>query len=253
MGLMARSALVIRHVAFEDLGLLAPLLAARGIATRHVEAGAEDLRGFDPLAPDLVIVLGGPVGAYERESYPFLVDEAALLERRLAADRPTLGICLGAQLMAAALGARVYSGGHKEIGWKPVTLSVAGRRSCLAGLGYAHVLHWHGDTFDLPAGAVHLAASDLYPNQAFAWGRTGLALQFHLEATDPRSLERWFIGHAAEIGAVPGLALPALRAATGRFGPVLAPLAAAVFAQWFDGIGLGEIGLLETRPTATDT
>jgi GMP synthase (glutamine-hydrolysing) len=234
---MTRTALAIRHVAFEDLGLLAPLLLSRGFAVRYCEAGFQDLAAIDPLEPDLVIVLGGPIGVYDDGIYPFLRDEQTLLARRLGADRPTLGICLGAQLMAAALGARVYPGGTKEIGWTPLALGEAGRRSCLAELGDAAVLHWHGDTFDLPAGAVHLAATDLYPNQAFAWRRAGLALQFHLEVVDPAPFERWLVGHAVELGRVPGLTVQGLRAATAGFGPVLAPRAERAFARWLSDVG----------------
>lgn len=234
---MTRTALVIRHVAFEDAGLLAPLLAERGFEVRTLDAGADDLAGIDPLQPDLMVVLGGPISVYEDDIYPFITDECALLARRLAADRPTLGICLGAQMMAAALGAKVYPGPAKEIGWKSLDLGEAGLRSCLGLLGGAKVLHWHGDTFDLPAGAVHLAATDLYPNQAFAWRTAGLALQFHLEAVEPRALERWLVGHAVELGRVPGLTVPALRAATAQFGPVLAASARRAFTHWLTGVG----------------
>jgi GMP synthase (glutamine-hydrolysing) len=136
----------------------------------------------------LLIVLGGPIGAYETDTYPFLAAEIALLERRLMHDRPTLGICLGSQLMAKALGARVFPGPLKEIGWGRIDLTEAGAGSSLASLGSedSEVLHWHGDTFDLPAGAVRLACNANYENQAFAFGQAALALQFHAEA-DPGS------------------------------------------------------------------
>jgi hypothetical protein len=121
----------------------------------------------------LLIVLGGPIGAYETDTYPFLAAEIALLERRLMHDRPTLGICLGSQLMAKALGARVFPGPLKEIGWGRIDLTEAGAGSSLASLGSedSEVLHWHGDTFDLPAGAVRLACNANYENQAFAFGK----------------------------------------------------------------------------------
>ncbi len=174
-----KTAFVIQHLTFEDLGTFGPLLSRRGFAWRYLEAGIDDLTRLEPDEPDLLVVLGGPIGAYEEDRYPFLADELRLLEQRLAADRPTLGICLGAQLMARALGARVYPGSAKEIGWKPLSLTPAGRSSPLAHLDghLTSILHWHGDTFDLPEGATLLATSDLYRHQAFAWGQGALAFQ----------------------------------------------------------------------------
>jgi GMP synthase (glutamine-hydrolysing) len=214
-----RKAIVLRHVAFEDLDSFAAILERHGFAIAYYEAGVDDLAAIDPLAPDLLVVLGGLIGVYEDAAYPFVRDELRLIERRLAADRPILGICLGAQLMAKALGGAVYPGNGKEIGWAPLTLTEAGRASCLAHLApeKTAVLHWHGDTFDLPAGATRLASTPRYPNQAFAWGKS-LALQFHVEAT-ARGLERWFIGHAGEIAATDGVDVASLRRDTARWAP----------------------------------
>src|ERR1700693_2844202 len=104
---MTKSCLAVRHVAFEDLGLLGPLVAARGYDVRYHDAGIDRFDGETLIAPDLVVVLGGPIGVYEAETYPFITDETAAFAARLAANKPILGICLGAQMMAAALGARV--------------------------------------------------------------------------------------------------------------------------------------------------
>ncbi|WP_242480705.1 glutamine amidotransferase-related protein [Rhodovibrio sodomensis] len=164
-----QTALALRHVAFEDLGLLAPLLAERGIAARTLDAGVDDLAAVDPLGNDMLVVLGGPIGATDDAAYPWLADELRLIERRLAAGRPTLGICLGAQLIARALGAACYPAPAKEIGWAPVELTEAGQASCLAPLGEGtSVLHWHGDTFDLPSGVTHLAATEICQNRRSA-------------------------------------------------------------------------------------
>ena len=139
--------------------------------------------------------------------------------------------------MAAALGARVTFGGTKEIGFGPVALTQEGVKSALAPLAapQAAVLHWHGDTFDLPQGAVRLASNEIYPNQAFTYGPNALALQFHLEA-DPAKLERWFVGHAVEL-AKAGIDIPALRAETAQRAALYTHQAAAVFGKWLQEIG----------------
>jgi GMP synthase (glutamine-hydrolysing) len=228
--------LAIRHVPFEDLGLLGPLLAARKHAIRYVEAPTADFGPLDALAPDLLVVLGGPIGVYENDRYPFIDAEVALLERRLAAGKPTLGICLGSQLMAKALGARVYPSGVKEIGWAPLELTSEGAGSCLRHLA-TPVLHWHGDTFDLPAGAVRLASTPACRNQAFSAGRHALALQFHAEACG-QPLEAWFVGHACEIAGTKGTSVPQLRADTQRFSPALEESGRACFGDWLSSVGL---------------
>lgn len=231
-----KTAVAIRHVAFEDLGSFASVLSQRGWALRYLEAGVDRLDDFDPAKPDLLVMLGGPIGAYEEASYPFIRDELSLLQRRLQADRPTLGICLGAQMMARALGARVYPGPRKEIGWTPLRLSPEGQVSPLAHLDGAltSMLHWHGDTFDLPAGATGLASSDPYPNQAFCWGRSALALQCHPEVRASQ-IERWLIGHAGELAAA-GISIPDLRAESARLAPTLEQQGRRFFDAWLTTI-----------------
>lgn len=229
-------AIALRHVAFEDLGLLAPALAHTGWDYDILDAATADLTRPEIAAADLLIVLGGPIGVGDVDDYPFLTREIALLERRLADDRPTLGVCLGSQLMAAALGARVYAGPVKEIGWAPLQLTDEGRASCLAPLGEpdATVLHWHGDTFDLPAGAIRLASTPAYANQAFAFGQNALALQFHIEA-DPARLAEWYVGHTVELGAAK-ISIPALRSATAQVASRIPAQAERIFARWLSQI-----------------
>lgn len=230
-----RRAVAIRHVPFEDLDAFAEILEGKGFSISYRDAPVDDLTGPELAAAELLIVLGGPIGAYEEDVYPFLADEIRLVETRLAAGRPVLGICLGSQIMARALGSRVYASGGKEIGWAPLRLSAAGQASCLGHLGpEVSVLHWHGDTFDLPEGARHLAATAQTANQAFAWQKHGLALQFHIEAT-ARGLERWYVGHAAEIGATAGLSVAALRSQAARCWPRLQAPARACLEAWLDG------------------
>jgi GMP synthase (glutamine-hydrolysing) len=230
-----KRAVALRHVAFEDLDGFAPLLEARGYGISTCDAATDDLAAPALGDADLVIVLGGPIGAYEEKDYPFLAAEIALIERRLAHGRPVLGLCLGAQLMARALGAGVYPAGFKEIGFSPVALSRDGMRSALAALEGIAVLHWHGDTFDLPAGATHLAGTPRTPNQAFAWQRHGLALQFHIETT-ARGLERWYVGHALEIAQAPGVSVAALRADALRLAPALVDAGRCVLGDWLESI-----------------
>lgn len=227
-----RSAVALRHVAFEDLGLLSSVLDREGWDVAFCDAAIDDVSHRSIEDTDLLIVLGGPIGVYETDAYPFLTREIALLERRLARGRPTLGICLGGQLMAQALGARVYPGGIKEIGWGRVDITSEGLASCLGPLAHdaARVLHWHGDTFDLPAGAQRLAFNAQYENQAFSYGRHALALQFHLEA-DPRQLEEWYVGHAVEL-AIAGIPIADLRAATAEVANVLPSQADRIFTRW---------------------
>jgi GMP synthase (glutamine-hydrolysing) len=233
-----KTALAITHIAFEDLGTIEGALLQAGYSIERCDARAADLTGLDPCAYDLAVVLGGPMGVYERDRYPFITSEIEFLRSRLASAKPTLGICFGAQLMAAALGARVYPGSNgKEIGWKPLQPGAhAAEFPAMANLlaGGLPVLHWHGDTFDLPAGARHMAASDLYPNQAFSVGRFALALQFHLEAT-AEGLERWYAGHAAEL-AHAGIDVSALRRASELHAPALKAASGPFWQEWLSGV-----------------
>lgn len=228
-----KEVVAVRHLSFEHLGTLAPLLSGRGFRIRYLDAGVADLKGFDPLSPALLVMLGAPIGACDEAQYPFLGDELRIIEQRLRAQRPLLGICLGAQLMARALGSRVYAGAAREIGWAPIQLTPEGEKSCLAGLRSCgcQVLHWHGDTFDLPPAATRLASTATTPNQAFAIGDQALALQFHLEA-DPAEIERWLIGHAHEIAATAGVSPEAIRADTARHGAAVAASAAGCIQHW---------------------
>ncbi|MCZ4306377.1 glutamine amidotransferase [Zoogloeaceae bacterium G21618-S1] len=224
-------ALVLRHVAFEDLGLFEGPLRQRGYTIETVDAGV-DAHPRRLRSADLLIVCGGPIGAYETDRYPYLSEEINAIGERIGIGAPTLGLCLGAQLMAAAMGAPVYPGRHKELGWSPLQLTEAGCASPLAAVGDLPVLHWHGDTFDIPKGATWLAASADTPHQAFSVGHHALALQFHLEM-DPSRIEQWLIGHTAELTAA-GINLPALRAATALHGPQLAAIARSVLTTWLD-------------------
>lgn len=229
---MAPQALAVRHVPFEDLGILGPLLERRGYRTTYLDAGVAPVTPEALLSAELAVVLGGPIGVYETEAYPFLVAEKQAIAARLAAGLPTLGVCLGAQLIADVLGAEVHATGRKEIGYAPLTLTAEGRASVLASVGETPVLHWHGDQFAIPDGGQRLAETPGFPNQAFALGATVLGLQFHLEA-DPARLEHWLIGHACELAGA-GIDPRTIRADAARHGDALAAAATRVFTDWLD-------------------
>jgi GMP synthase (glutamine-hydrolysing) len=233
-----KSALVLSHIAFEDLGTLDSPLRKRGFSIEYAVAAQAHFPLAQAEACDLLVVLGGPMGVYEQHAYPFLTDEIACIQRRLDARRPILGICLGAQLMAAALGARVYPGENgKEIGWAPLQACPDAKGAPwfapLLSPGLS-VFHWHGDTFDLPPGALHLASSQLYAIQAFALGDFALGLQFHPEV-NAAGLESWYVGHARELSQA-GIPPESLRLAARKNGAALEAAAAQFWDLWLDHI-----------------
>jgi len=225
-----KTAIALRHLDFEDVGTFAAVLAEYGYQLQYLDPTIDNL---EPAShADVLIVLGGPVGANDEKIYPFLEQELSIVRERLNSGKPLLGICLGAQLIAKALGARVSPLGIKEIGFSPLTLTTAGKASVLSALGDTPILHWHGDQFDIPANAVHLASTSVCQNQAFSIGRNVLALQCHLES-DTRKIEHWLIGHANEL-AHAGINPCTLRAEATALGERLTLAARAVFAAWLN-------------------
>lgn len=231
---MLRTAVAIRHIHFENLGSFEAVLTAAGYKIHYYDLGVHELWTLDPPLADLLIVLGGPVGVYEADAYPFLAEERRILQARLAANRPTLGICLGAQQIAATLGAQVAPSGKKEIGFSPLSLTEAGRAGPLRHLEGVPVLHWHGDAFAIPEGAANLATTSLCATQGFALGRNVLALQFHAEVNACTDIERWLIGHAAELA---GAAIDPrdLREQAAQVGPQLREAARRMLSEWLQG------------------
>ncbi len=187
-----RKILVFQHVAHELLGTLNPLLKDSGFRIRYVNfdrdpAARPSLDGYFGL-----VVLGGPMSVDQVDLYPFLAVEVELVAEALQRGMPVLGICLGAQLLARALGADVRPHHSKEIGWYQINPTAAGADDpVFAGMSDTeHIFQWHGDTFDIPSGAVHLASSPDCENQAFRYGDTAYGFQFHLEVDRPM-VERW--------------------------------------------------------------
>jgi GMP synthase-like glutamine amidotransferase len=176
---------VLQHVPFEDIGSIASWLAARGITPNYTRFYDDGL--LPPVEGlDLVIVMGGPMSVSDEAQLPWLRAEKRFLREAIAHGVRVFGICLGAQLIADALGARVYPNAEKEIGWFPIQGAAEDAdpaEDCCRFPAESLVFHWHGETFDLPAGAVRLARSAACANQAFRIGRQMVGLQFHLETT----------------------------------------------------------------------
>ena len=227
-----KTLLAIRHVPFEDLGSFAPLLSQAGYGIRYAEAPTGDFTALGQERWDLVVVLGGPIGVNDAADYPFLLPELKFVEARLKSGALMLAICLGSQLVANALGARVSRTKEVEIGWKPLHLTDAGRRSPLRHLT-APVFHWHGDTFELPAGAESLASTDLTPCQAFSWGRT-LAMQFHPEVS-AKGLESWYVGNVGELRDLK-LGPGEMRRAAAAHGATMEAEAALMLQEWLGSL-----------------
>jgi GMP synthase-like glutamine amidotransferase len=177
---------VLQHVPFEGLGIIEPWLAARGAVT-HTTRFFDSPRLPDLADLDLVIAMGGPMSVNDEADLPWLKEEKRFIAEAIDAGKAVLGICLGAQLIANSLGARVYPGPHKEIGWFDIERT-SDSTELFRFPNKATVFHWHGETFDLPSGASRLARSAGCENQAFQIGPRTIGLQFHLETT-PESAE----------------------------------------------------------------
>lgn len=245
-----REALILQHVGHEDCGLLAPLLSACGLAIHDVRLD----RG-EPVPPSargvLWVVMGGPMGVGDLGDprYPFLEPEADAIRARLAAQQPMLGICLGAQLIAHAAGAAVYPnrgpGGQlvREVGWGPVDFAAVADEPSLLGLGSREVLlHWHGDTFDLPALSVHLASTPRCANQAFRLGRHAYALQFHPEVPGER-VDLWCAEDADYVlGALGPQGASEIAEGTRRHGAAAAVSGTRLLANILADLGVGHAG-----------
>lgn len=223
--------LVVQHVPNEGLGQFEPLVDRFGLAVETIGPGvsipADTLAGMSGL-----IVLGGPMGVYESDRHPRLVDEQELIRSALAARVPVLGICLGSQLLASALGARVYPAPAKEIGWYDVTLEPEGESDSLFAGAPARfkALHWHGDVFDLPGGAVPLARSAMTRHQAFSYGGVAWGLLFHLEA-GVEEVKKMAAGFPDEVATLEGGAERLVRDAE-RFYRETAEVGRRVLSSW---------------------
>ncbi len=193
---MTEKILAIQNAPGEHLGYFEHVLEDLGLIYEYAYPPRfPALRGFSRL-----IVLGGPMGVYEAGRYPFIQDETLYIRRAFSLGIPVLGICLGAQLMASSLGAEVFPGGKKELGWHSLRLTEEGEKDAVLGVlpREFNAFHWHGDTFTLPENTLHLASSRMYENQCFRYD-TSYALQFHLEVTE-EMIREWVCVLDAEDG-----------------------------------------------------
>lgn len=178
----------LQHVPFEGIGSIEPWLKVNGYETTKTKlfeaAEFPSLRDID-----LLVIMGGPMSVNDEDKYPWLIREKKFIYEAIKSDKAVLGICLGAQLIASAMGARVYQNPVKEIGWFPVYGIPVNDKSVFRFPESLKVFHWHGETFDLPAGAAHLVTSAACKNQGFQLGKKVIALQFHLETTPESARE----------------------------------------------------------------
>ena len=204
------SVLIIKNVAAEGPGTIELFLRNNGIPSRTVEGYREALPSGDEF--EVLIMLGGPMSVNETDIYPYIAAEEGLVREFIEGGKKVFGVCLGAQIMAKALGAKVYPGREKEIGWHEIELLGEGLRDPLMGKLAIHprtgdfcrrfkVFHWHGETFDIPVGAERIAQSDLYANQAFRYGTGAYAFQFHIEV-EKGTIYEWLKDEAVDMDVI---------------------------------------------------
>ncbi|NQZ14151.1 MAG: gamma-glutamyl-gamma-aminobutyrate hydrolase family protein [Alphaproteobacteria bacterium] len=229
--------LVVSHKTDKDIGSLDPILVERGYDVTRILSYMDAIETIDPLGHDLAIFTGGPMGVYQAEDYPYLKQELKYLEKRVANDKPVLGICLGAQLLAKALGSDVFPGSNgKEIGWVDVRVNEDGMKTPVRHLdaGQTKMMQWHGDTFKLPEGAVRLASSDLYKNQAYSYGKNIMALQCHPEV-QREIIELWLACGSEELEEN-NLTVQGIRADSKKNLLTLQHQTQAFFNEWLDEV-----------------
>lgn len=226
-----KKGLIIRHTPYEGIAGFRQPVEQAGYALDRIDVTDPGFARVNFNTPDLLILMGGPMGVYERDVHPWIDCEIDRLASRISLGLPTLGICLGAQMIAAAMGAKVHAGPVKEVGFAPVTLTGAGAESPLRHVAGVPMLHWHGDTFPLPERTELLASTDSYAHQAFRRGPELLALQFHAEMGEDPRFEQWLDGSEDYVEEA-GLTLDALRDQHERHGPGAVAAGRAMIAEW---------------------
>ncbi len=227
-----KNVLVLQHAAPENLGTIADALNTAGIRPTYARTFDGAPVPKNPDSFDALILMGGPQSVYETDRFPYLKEELRLIEQTLKANKPILGVCLGSQLLAAALGAPVTPGTKKEIGWFPITLKQPARTDPLFKEAPPSFipLHWHGDIFQLPEGAISLASSTLTEHQAFRYGANAYGLLFHMEITPPM-INEWTTAFAGELQKE-GLNGQDILRKTAYHQPPLHTLGSAIYSNW---------------------
>ena len=236
-----KTALVLTHLEPEGPCTFGETLLGRGMQVTDLCLPRHDAKKIDPLEHDLLVVMGGPIGVYQADDYPFLKTEIEIVKKRIAKKRPTIGICLGSQIMAAALGSKVYKGEQgKEIGWHPLTVNEEGMQTPARHFAKetTNMFHWHGDTFDLPKGVKLLASSENYKHQIYTLGNYAIGLQCHPEVQE-QPLEEWYVMFQRDITG-PNALIPVheLRKQTAANIATLNKQAKLFLNEWLDQAGL---------------
>lgn len=224
--------IVLQHADSEGLGTIQHVLAQHSVKVRTVRSYAGEQVPEQMEEASGLIVMGGPMGVYQQEEYPFLKDELRLIEQALVHNKSVLGVCLGSQLLATVPGGAVITGPQKEIGWYPVRLTTEAKEDALwAGVTEEFTaFHWHGDVFTLPSGAVPLAYSGLTERQAFRYGQNAYGFLFHLEVTAAQiqSMVTSFSNEMQEAG----VTSTEIARGSAEYMPVLRTVGMTVFDRW---------------------
>jgi GMP synthase (glutamine-hydrolysing) len=228
-----KKALIIRHVPYEGVAGYRQPIEDAGYEVDRIDVTDPLFSSLDLREPDLLIMMGGPMGVYEQDRYPWIGCQLRRLAHRLEAERPTLGVCFGAQMMAAALGAHVYEGPVKEVGFHPIAVHDHAKDSPLRHLENVPILHWHGDTFTRPDRVELLASSHIYDHQAFRRGNNILAVQFHAEMGEDPRFDAW-ISQWPESVLEAGGDEASLRAAHDALGPSAVHAGRKMIAEWLE-------------------
>lgn len=230
-----KTALIIRHVPYEGVAGFREPIEAAGYQVDRIDVTDPEFSRLDLRHHDLLIMMGGPMGIYEQDRHPWIACQMRRLALRLEAGMPTLGVCFGAQMIAAALGAEVFAGPVKEVGFHPVRVHDHALGSPLRHLVDVPILHWHGDTFTLPDDVELLASSHVYEHQAFRRGRNLLAVQFHAEMGLDERFNAW-IEQWPESVVEAGGDEASLRQAHDALGPSAVAAGRAMIAEWLTGL-----------------